>query len=80
MYREPRAHQRDEVGEGHLDVDLGDVPALLHGPDVLVVALHQVPEELVLQVVVMSVNALLPSGDLFLKSSTETFIFQLYFS
>ena len=43
-------HQRDEVGEGHLDVDLCDVPALLHGPDVLVVALHQVPEELVLQV------------------------------
>ena len=50
VYREPRAHQRDEVGEGHLDVDLGDVPALLHGPDVLVVALHQVPKELVLQV------------------------------
>ena len=43
-------HQRDEIGEGHLDVDLCDVPALLHGPNVFVVALHQVPKELVLQV------------------------------
>lgn len=37
-------HQGDEVGERHLDVDLRDVPILLHGPNVLIVAFHQVLE------------------------------------
>ena len=35
-------HQGDEVGERHLDVDRSDVPALLRGPNVLVVAPHQI--------------------------------------
>lgn len=39
-------YQRDEVGERHLDVYLSDVTTLLHGPDVLVVAFHQILEKL----------------------------------
>lgn len=43
-------YQRDEVGECHLDVYLSDVTTPLHGPDVLVVALHQILEKLTFKV------------------------------
>lgn len=39
-------YQRDEVGQGHLDVDLSDVATPLHWSYVLVVSLHQILEEL----------------------------------
>ena len=44
------SHQRDEVGERHLDVDLSDVSTVLHGANVLVVALHQILEKFAFEV------------------------------
>lgn len=44
------SYQRDEVGQGHLNVHLSDVATPLHGSYVLVVSGHQIFEELSFEV------------------------------
>ena len=53
-YTQACAHQGDEVGEGELQADVDHVQIVLGGPQVGVVALHQVPEQTLLLVTGLS--------------------------